>query len=108
MATILIVIGCLLAPVSVLAVWAASEVSNTGRYVATMEPLARNPAIQNALTDKITAEITTRLKVTSYADQAAAALSGAGLPKPARCSSRWPRRWPAGSPGSFTARSTRS
>jgi hypothetical protein len=40
-ATILIVIGCLLAPVSVLAVWAANEVSNTGRYVATMEPRLR-------------------------------------------------------------------
>ena len=80
-ATILIVIGCLLAPVSVLAVWAANEVGNTGRYVATMEPLARNPAIQNALTGKITAEITTRLNVTSYADQAAAALSSRGLPK---------------------------
>ena len=53
-ATILIVIGCVLAPVSVLAVWAANEVSNTGRYVATMEPLVHDPAIQNALTDKIT------------------------------------------------------
>ena len=89
-ATILIVPGCLLAPISVLAVWAASEVSNTGRYVATMEPLVHNPAIQNALTDKITAEITARLKVTSYADQAAAALSARGLPKPVRCSSRCP------------------
>ncbi len=81
MATVLIVLGCLLAPVSVLAVWAASEVSNTGRFVATMEPLVHNPAIQNALTDKITAEITARLKVTSYADQAAAALSSRGLPR---------------------------
>jgi hypothetical protein len=80
-ATILIVIGCLLAPVSVLAVWAANEVGNTSRYVATMEPLASNPAIQNALTSKITTEITTRLNVTSYADQAAAALSSRGLPK---------------------------
>jgi hypothetical protein len=80
-ATILIVLGSLLAPVSVLAVWAASEVSNTGRYVATMEPLVHNPAIQNALTDKITTAITTRLNVTSYADQAAAALSSRGLPK---------------------------
>ena len=80
-ATILIVVGCLLAPVSVLAVWAANEVSNTGRYVATMEPLVHNPAIQNALTGKITTEITTRLNVTSYADQAAAALSSRGLPK---------------------------
>jgi hypothetical protein len=80
-ATVLIVLGCLLAPVSVLAVWAASEVGNTDRYVATMEPLAHNPAIQNALTNKITTEITTRLKVTGYADQAAAALSARGLPK---------------------------
>jgi hypothetical protein len=80
-ATVLIVVGCLLAPVSVLAVWVASEVSNTDRYVATMEPLVHNPAIQNALTDKITTEITTRLKATSYADQAAAALSSRGLPR---------------------------
>jgi hypothetical protein len=80
-ATILIVIGCLLAPVSVLAVWTANQVSDTSRYVANMEPLARNPAIQNALTDKITTEITTQLNVTSYADQAAAALSSRGLPK---------------------------
>ena len=78
---VLIVVGCVLAPVSVLAVWAAGEVSNTGRYVATMEPLVHDPAIQNALTDKITAQITTRLNVISRADQAAAALSGRGLPK---------------------------
>jgi hypothetical protein len=80
-AAILIVIGCVLAPVSVLAVWVASEVSNTARYVATMEPLVHNPAIQNALTDKITAQITTRLNVISHADQAAAALSSRGLPR---------------------------
>jgi hypothetical protein len=80
-ATILVVIGCVLAPVSVLAVWAANEVSNTGRYVATMEPLIHDPAIQNALTDKITAQITSRLNVTSRADQAAAELSSRGLPR---------------------------
>jgi hypothetical protein len=80
-ATILIVIGCVLAPVSVLAVWAANEVSNTGRYVATMEPLVHDPAIQNALTDKITTEITTRLNLATRADQAAAELSSRGLPR---------------------------
>jgi hypothetical protein len=78
-AAILIVLGCLLAPVSVLAVWAGSEVSNTGRYVATVEPLVHDPAIQNALTDKITAEITARLNVTGAADQAAALLESKGL-----------------------------
>jgi hypothetical protein len=80
-AAVLIVIGCVLAPVSVLAVWAANEVGNTDRYVATMKPLVHDPAIQNALTDKITTEITTRLNVTSHADQAAAELSNRGLPR---------------------------
>jgi hypothetical protein len=80
-AIILIVVGCLLAPLSVLAVWTANEVSSTSRYVATMEPLIHDPAIQNALTDKITTEITTNLKVGTYTDQAADALTSQGLPR---------------------------
>jgi hypothetical protein len=72
-----------LAPVSVLAVWAAGEVSNTSRYVATMEPLVHDPAIQNALTDKITTAITAKLNVAGYASQAEAALSDRGLPESA-------------------------
>jgi len=63
----------------VLGVWAANQVSNTDRYVANMEPLVHEPAVQNALTDKITAQITSRLDVTAYADQAAAALNSKGL-----------------------------
>ncbi len=60
MATVLIVVGCLLAPLSVLAVWAANQVSDTGRYVANVEPLIHDLAIQNALTDKITNEVKAR------------------------------------------------
>jgi hypothetical protein len=78
-ALVLIVVGCLLAPISVLAVWTANEVSSTSRYVDNVEPLVHNPAVQNALTDKITTEITTRLNVTAYTDQAAAALTSRGL-----------------------------
>ena len=70
-ATVLIVVGCLLAPLSVLAVWSANQVSDTGRYVANVEPLIHDPAIQNALTDKITNEVTGYVHVTAYADQAA-------------------------------------
>jgi hypothetical protein len=80
-ATALIVIGCLLAPFSVLAVWTANEVSNTDRYVANVEPLIHEPAIQNALTDKITSEITSRLDVAGLASQAGTDLSGRGLPR---------------------------
>ena len=39
-ATLLIVLGCVLAPLSVLGVWTANQVSNTSRYVANMAPLA--------------------------------------------------------------------
>ena len=78
-AVLLIFLGCLLAPISVLGVWTANQVSNTDRYVANMEPLVHDPAVQNALTDKITAQITSHLNVTSYTDQAAAALNSKGL-----------------------------
>lgn len=80
-ATLLIVIGCLLAPVSVLAVWSANQVSDTSRYVANIEPLVHDPAIQDALTDKVTNEITGYINVRVYADQAASALSAKGLPQ---------------------------
>jgi hypothetical protein len=78
-ASVLIVIGCLLAPISVLGVWGANEVSNTGRYIANIEPLIHEPTVQNALTDKITTEITSHLNVTGYTNQAAALLTSKGL-----------------------------
>jgi len=63
----------------VLGVWAGNEVSDTGRWVATVEPLIHDPAIQNVLTDKITTEITNRLNVTGTIDQASAQLNDRGL-----------------------------
>jgi hypothetical protein len=78
-ATVLIVIGCILAPISVIAVWSANQVSDTSRYIANIEPLIHEPAVQNALTDKVTTAITAHLNVTGYVDQAAGLLSGRGL-----------------------------
>jgi hypothetical protein len=75
------VLGCLLGPVSVLAVWTASQVSDTSAYVATMAPVISEPAIQHALTDKITHQITARLDVAAAADQAANSLDSRGLPR---------------------------
>jgi hypothetical protein len=76
---VLIVIGCILTPVAALGIWAGNEVSDTGRWVATVEPLIHDPAIQNALTDKITNEITTRLNLTGTINQASAQLNDKGL-----------------------------
>jgi hypothetical protein len=78
-AIVLIFLGCLLAPEAVLGVWAANQVSDTGRYVANVEPLIHDPAIQNALTDKITNQITSRLNVTGVINQASAQLNSKGL-----------------------------
>jgi uncharacterized membrane protein SirB2 len=80
-ATVLIVVGCLLAPLSVFAVWTANQVSNTDRYVANVEPLIHDPSVQRALTDKISAEIDARLNVKGLATQAAGALTQRGLPR---------------------------
>jgi hypothetical protein len=80
-AVLLIVVGCVLAPLSVVAVWTANQVSDTSRYVANVEPLIKDPAIQNALTDKLTSEIVTRINVKGLTDQAAADLARKGLPR---------------------------
>ena len=76
---VLIVLGCILGPVAVLGVWAGTEVSDTGRWVATVEPLIHDPAIQNVLTDKITAQITSQLNLTGTIDQASTQLNDRGL-----------------------------
>ena len=83
-AAVLIVLGCVLAPVAVVGVWSANQVSDTSRYVANVEPLVHNPAVQNALTDKLTIEISRHLNVTGYVNQAATLLSGKGLPRVGR------------------------
>src|SRR5437867_12904818 len=53
LAILLIVLGSLLAPLAVTAVWVNSQVSDTDRYVATLAPLPRDPALQRAVTDRV-------------------------------------------------------
>ncbi|MFG2606624.1 hypothetical protein ACGFT2_24175 [Streptomyces sp. NPDC048514] len=60
-AAVLIVIGCVLAPLSVVAAWAADQVGDTDRYVATVAPLASNPDVQNAVADRATDALMSRL-----------------------------------------------
>ena len=49
--------------------------------MANIEPLIHDPAVQNALTDKITFQITSHLNMVSYTNQAAALLTSKGLPR---------------------------
>ncbi|MCG7208281.1 hypothetical protein [Streptomyces arenae] len=54
LAAVLIVVGCLLAPLSVVAAWAADQVADTDRYVATVAPLASDPDVQDAVANRAT------------------------------------------------------
>jgi hypothetical protein len=76
---VLIVLGCIIAVPAVIGSWASLEVSDTGRYVATVEPLIHDPAIQNYLSDQITNQVTSRLNITGTVNQAAAQLNSRGL-----------------------------
>jgi hypothetical protein len=80
LASVLIVLGCVLAPLSVLGVWARSQVTDTDRYVETMAPLASHPDVQDALTNRLTIAIMQYVDVSDLVRETADALAGAGLP----------------------------
>jgi hypothetical protein len=46
LATVLVVIGSLLAPLGIVANWARHELTDTNAFVATFAPLSRDPAVQ--------------------------------------------------------------
>lgn len=77
-ATALVVVSCVLAPLSVVSVWARSEVTDTDRYVETIAPLADDPAVQRAVTAEITDTIFRYVDVQSLTSQAFTALSDRG------------------------------
>jgi hypothetical protein len=78
-AVLLIVLACVLAPLSVVAVWTRNQVTNTDRYVQTVTPLASDPAVQNAIADQITAQVFKYLDVQGLTSQAITALGDQGL-----------------------------
>ncbi|QYF72809.1 hypothetical protein [Cryobacterium sp. PAMC25264] len=53
LAALLIAIGVLLAPVSVVSYWTKGYVNDTDRFVASLAPLADDPAVQAYIVDEI-------------------------------------------------------
>ncbi|MER5932045.1 hypothetical protein [Streptomyces sp. NPDC002054] len=53
-AALLIVVGCLLAPLAAVAAWASSQIGDTDRYVQTVAPLASDPDVQAAAANRVT------------------------------------------------------
>ncbi len=60
---VLLTLACVLAPLSVTSVWASMELSDTDQYVATVAPLADDPAVQSAIATKVTTVIFENLDV---------------------------------------------
>ena len=56
----LVVVGCLLVPLSLSAVWVRNTLLDTDNYVSTVGPLASNPDIQQTLATNLTNAIFTR------------------------------------------------
>ncbi|WP_181164343.1 hypothetical protein [Microbacterium foliorum] len=52
-ATVLIVLGTLIAPVALVAAWANVQLTDTDRFVASYSVLASDPAVQSAVTDQV-------------------------------------------------------
>ncbi|HEY6710126.1 MAG TPA: hypothetical protein VJB61_21350 [Actinomycetota bacterium] len=77
-ASLCIVVACVLAPLSVVAVWTRNQVTDTDRYIATVRPLASDPAIQAAIADQITAQVFSYLDVQGLTTQAVTALTERG------------------------------
>jgi hypothetical protein len=72
---ILLALAFVLAPLSVLAQWAHDEIGDTDRYVDTVAPLATDPAVQAAVTNRVTAEIVSYVNVDELTSEALTALS---------------------------------
>ncbi|MFD5750032.1 hypothetical protein [Streptomyces sp. NPDC127033] len=77
---LLILLAALLSLLSVVAVWANSIVRDTDRYVATVGPLAKNPDVQKAVTNRVTSVVLAQINVDALVKELATAASQKGVP----------------------------
>src|SRR5215213_1235624 len=52
--TILLIVGCVLVPVSLTAVWVRNTLLDTDNYVSTVGPLASDPHVQQGIANRVT------------------------------------------------------
>ena len=71
---ILIFMAAVLAPPAVVTTFAVRQISDTDRYVSTVAPLAKDPAIQAAVANRLTEEIFQYINLDEISDTAVAAI----------------------------------
>ncbi|MEU2747533.1 hypothetical protein ABZ613_14805 [Streptomyces collinus] len=77
---LLILLAALLSLLSVIAVWANSIVQDTDRYVATVAPLASDPDVQKAITNRVTDAVLAQVDVDALVKQLTDAAAQKGVP----------------------------
>ncbi|MEE1757200.1 hypothetical protein [Streptomyces sp. SP18CS02] len=77
---LLLLLALLLAPLAVVAAWVHDEVSDTDRYVATVAPLGSDPAVQQAVINRLTDRVVAEVDVKAVTDALGKALADAGAP----------------------------
>ncbi|MFJ2006732.1 hypothetical protein [Streptomyces chartreusis] len=76
----LLTLAVLLAPLSVVATWVNSEVTDVDRYVQTVSPLARDPAVQKLVVDRVTDEVVENIDARKITDAVADTLADHDAP----------------------------
>ncbi|MFE7444330.1 hypothetical protein ACFU7X_28180 [Streptomyces chartreusis] len=76
----LLTLAVLLAPLSVVATWVNSEVTDVDRYVQTVSPLARDPAVQKLVVDRVTDEVAENIDARKITDAVADTLADHDAP----------------------------
>lgn len=77
---VLIVLACILAPVTVITVWVHDIALDTDRYVQTMKPLASDAAIEDAVRHRLVDAVDVRVNGKQVTADIAAWLESQGLP----------------------------
>ncbi|RKT36048.1 hypothetical protein DEU34_0554 [Microbacterium sp. AG1240] len=77
-ATVLIVVGALLAPVAAAAAWANTTLTDTDRFVETYAPLARDPAVRAFVTDETVRVISEQVDIAQLTSDAIDGIIGLG------------------------------
>ncbi|CAN5299800.1 hypothetical protein BH09ACT6_BH09ACT6_27450 [soil metagenome] len=79
LATALIVIGALLAPVAVAANWAKLQLSDTNSFVDTFAPLAQDPGVQDYITTEVVTAIDNQIHIDKITSDVFDSIAGLGL-----------------------------
>jgi hypothetical protein len=79
LAGILLVLSCLAVAGAVPAMWAKQQVTS-GRYLSTVRPLVKEPAVQDAVAIRVTSELRRALDIQGMVNRGLAAAQLAGIP----------------------------